>query len=243
MSDVPYDPHRHPLDAELDLTNPYRSLAEADETPLDPKRSTSGLATVCIIAAVLGGVGLMSAVNGIAGLAMSSTVQANLQSQLAEGTGDPVADSALQMQLDVQKMTADYLWFHVLTIVLLLIICPALLTGAIMAFQRKAVGRKLLIAAMLAAILFEVGRAVPTTRMQLKMGDAMRGMMQEMGAQAAPQAGEDGPDMERFTGAMGAGIAILLLVFSLGWTAIKLVFYLLGWRYLRKPEVAALFVS
>jgi hypothetical protein len=113
----------------------------------------------------------------------------------------------------------------------------ALLIGAIMALGLKLPGKSLLAGALIAAAILESIQFIPRTMMgretQAAVAELMPQIMAAQGARGVPP----GLDMT----SMMNGIGTVTLVFGLIWLVIKIVLYLLGIRYLRRPDISALF--
>jgi hypothetical protein len=113
----------------------------------------------------------------------------------------------------------------------------ALLIGSIMALGFKLSGKSLLAGALIAAAILETIQFVPNAMMrretQAAVADLMPQIMAAQGAGGMPA----GFDMS----SMMNGIGTIALVFGLFWLAAKIVLYVLGIKYLRRPDIEALF--
>ena len=108
-----------------------------------------------------------------------------------------------------------------------------LLTGGIQALRRVSPGRKLLVAACLAAIVFELVRGVVQTLIQVQVLSVTTRFFEQMMEASMEQAAELAEWLAWFSRlAMVVG-----LLLAIGWILIKLVFYSVAVWYLRKPAV------
>src|SRR5262249_12318973 len=120
-----------------------------------------------------------------------------------------------------------------------LLVEVALVVGAIMSLLLKAPGRSLLMGALIAAVIIECVMAVPSMMVRRDTQAVMADLMPKiLAAQRAPNGPPPGiGDMSRVFSGMGT----ITMVFSLGWLAVKIILYILGINYLRKPKIVALF--
>lgn len=220
---------------------PVQSYAPGKHGPAGSGRS-GWYTFYCVIAIVLGGLGLAGALMGGASLVANQYLKrAVMQQPMGPGVPEELAKLNQEMQREVYAVESRYFYYLITSQVLLLFVAGLLLAGGIMALQMKRFGVNLLANAFMVASVFDVGRLVLTVIYQMEMGQVMRKYFGEIFEKAGQQGGKEPPPelsgfMANFMGAMlGVGIC-----FTVGWVIIKLVIYLSGWMYLNKPETQAL---
>ena len=113
------------------------------------------------------------------------------------------------------------------------IVAAGLLVGGIQSLRRKIPGRKILIAACLSAIAFELIRGTVQAFIQVQVMSVMSRFFQEMMEVSMNEAAEAAEWV-----AWGARAAMVVGVLMLiGWILAKVVFYSVTVWYLRKPAV------
>ena len=122
--------------------------------------------------------------------------------------------------------------------ILKILVEGALLIGAIMTLRFKASGRSLLAGALLAALILESILFVPTFMVQRESQAAAAELMPQI---MAAQGGQNGPPAGVDMSSMMSGIGAATLVLGLVWLVAKIVLYILGMKYLKRPNVMALF--
>jgi hypothetical protein len=112
--------------------------------------------------------------------------------------------------------------------------------GAIMALRLNPRGWRWLRGALLAAIVFEAIYAVPVVLVQRETQVVMSEMMPKV-LEAQQGANRQVPGLNGVMSTFFSAVGIFSLIFALGWLAAKIVFCAVSLRYLRKPEIQALF--
>jgi hypothetical protein len=115
----------------------------------------------------------------------------------------------------------------------------ALLAGGIMSWGLKPRGRSWLLGGLAAALVFDAVCAVPGILVQRETQVVMSEMMPKL--MAAQQGRNAPPAMNDFMSGFMSAVGIASTIFVLVWLAAKVIFYAFGIRYLRKPDVRALF--
>ncbi len=188
---------------------------------------------VCIIAIVLGAGGLATALMGTVGLVVGKQMQAAFSGFSQPGTPQPVKDLQLETQRQIQVIQ-DRFW--TVNLVILLghaIVASLLVAGGIQALRRVRPGRKLLIAACLAAIAFELVRGIVQSVIQVQVLSVTMRFMEQMMEISMDQAADAVEWLVWFSRlAVVAGVLL-----AIAWILAKLVFYGLAVWYLRKPAV------
>jgi hypothetical protein len=200
-----------------------------------------GLTAVCIIAIVLGCLGMLT---GAASLVTNLAANQVQQFQAAWGAAG-ATNEAVKVQSEMNAKTAAIMNRFRLVNVLLslsqLVLCGVLIAGGSRALRLDERGRKLLWVACGLAILFELTRAVPTVLMQLENMALMedyfpRLMKASIPKSQADQVGAFAEMMARFSLIMG-------WVVLLGWMFLKLAFFGSAFHYLSRPKTRSLYRS
>jgi hypothetical protein len=192
-----------------------------------------------VLAISLGGAGFLMSCLGL----VSNTFEAKWQQTFAgiqPGRNDPTFEIQRDAQARMLAITGRYKWVLIPLTVVKMLVEAALLVGALMAWGLKPRGWSWLHGALIAAIIFEAIQAIPVLMLQRETQSVMSEMMtktivQQRGGNAPP------PGVENLMSGMMSAIGVMSMVFALFWLGAKLVFYVLGVRYLRKREVVALF--
>jgi hypothetical protein len=203
--------------------NPYAAQPAGAYGPVKP----GALTAVCVIAIVLGIMGVLAVCIGGAGLAASST----LQGMLTVGPNATPFDKAqIELQQEMMAINGRYLPIAVVLLGVQLVVSPLLIVGGVKALSMQHSGRRLLIYAFIAVIIFEVVR----TAFQLYLQMQMLPLYDEMAMRLAREGGNT-PQVEMFQ-RIGKGSAMFGVVFLIFWGAVKLVLYGLSARYLSLPK-------
>ncbi len=226
MSSIPpsFDHYAPPRGAELP-----EASAHASPVP-------STLKAICIIAAVLGGLGLFGALAGAGGLALGQLVN-NVGPGAPTVSPDAQTPSELntqqRMQARMQETASRYLPWSILMVGVQFITALSLLIGGLIALKLKPAGRKLLMLASLVAVAYVLCSSTLYIMMQTENAGVLREMFQNMS--------------ERGAGPMGAFPKIMTtmlyvgIVFTLGLSLVKLSFYAITVVYMGKPPIKALY--
>jgi hypothetical protein len=143
------------------------------------------------------------------------------------------------MNARVAAVNAKWQVVNVVVLVVHLLVASSLLVGAIGTLRWRDWGRRLLMAACLGAIVFELARLWPTLLTARETQEIMNTFMPRL--MQAPKGAGNPPNMDALMGGIMKVIGIASLVFMVAFTAAKLLFYALAARYLRKPSVTGLF--
>lgn len=207
------------------------------------------LKVVCIVSIVLGALGLLMAATGLIGQWKAEDWQkstAKLMEAVQAG-GVPPQIKELQQEMMDQTIAVQRRWLpiNVAVSTVHLLVAAVLLAGGIQALRLKPSGRKLLLAALSLAIVFEVVRIVPTSMMQWQMSKIIEPFMQKTMEAAAPP-GKAMPAAQRksiqmvMRASMMAGLLIGVLT-AAGMAIVKLAFYIAGIWLLRRPQFQAMY--
>lgn len=207
------------------------------------------LKVVCIVSIVLGALGLLMAAAGLLGQWKAEDWQKSTAKlmQAMQAGGVPPQFKELQQEMMDQTMVVQRQWrpMNLAISTVHLCVAAALLAGGIQALRLKPSGRKLLLAALCLAIVFEVVRIVPTSIMQWQISKIIEPYMQKLMDAASPP-GKALPAAQRkslqmvMRASMMAGLLIGVLT-AAGMAIVKLAFYITGIWLLRRPQFRAMY--
>jgi hypothetical protein len=220
---------------------PFDASYVPDEFDRPPRRCPGGLTAICVIAIVLGGLSVLTSLASLGGAAFQGTLQKTFTIQQKPGMSADLSrtlKAQAEAQAAMQAVAHKYLWFTIGSALLNIAVGACLLTGGIRALQMRPKADSFLIAVFIAGIVFEIAACVVTVLMQIDLAPAMSQLMMA----ATPKSG---PAAEQ--AAVGAIIGKVAMVFgialNLGWALGKMIFYGVGARYLRRPNIQPLFQS
>jgi hypothetical protein len=204
---------------------------------------------VCIVSIVLGSLGLLMATTGVIFTLMAERSQDSMlrmmQAFSAGGMPPEVQEVQKQLMADTAAIQKRWLPINMVILGFSFLVAATLLAGGIQALRKRAAGRKLLLAALCIAAVFELVRVVPTSLMQWEISKLMSPYMQRLMDVSVPK-GPAMPPAQRkmmqtiMRSSMTAGVLIGFLT-ALGMAAVKISFYLGGIWLLRKPHVLAMY--
>ncbi len=200
-------------------------------------RRPGGLTAVCVIALVLGGLGLLGSLMGLASLAGGSRLQ-QAMTMSPQGPGaNELAKFQRTMQQRMQAVTDRYRWPSTGFLLVNAGLAACMLAGGIMALNRTPGARTFLMIVLAVAVPFEISRSILNGFMQRDMAAVMSDLLPRVMGASAPA---NGPNAQA-TAAVGTMIAkasiILGIAFQLIFSAAKLFYYAIGWFYLRRWAV------
>lgn len=194
---------------------------------------TGGIKPVCIVAIVLGGLGLGSVLLGAVGLWAGQQVQAAFPVGNQPGVPKRVQELQRDMQREMQAVQDRFWTINASLLGIHALVAVGLVAGGIQSLRRIAGGRNLLVAACLAAIAFETARGTVQSLIQVQVMSVMGRFLQEMMQISMNEAAEAAEWV-----AWGAQAAMVVgVVMTLVWILAKVVFYSVAVWYLRKPAV------
>ena len=147
----------------LDAYQPPKPI-EGEAGPVVQK--TGRIKAICIIAIVLGGLGLFSAFAGTASLLFGKQIQSAMSPPNQPGVNQEMIE---EMQNDQQAVLDRFFGINVVLVVLLGLVAFALVVGGVQCLRRVPPARKILLAACSAALLYEVVRTIRDVIIQAQM--------------------------------------------------------------------------
>ena len=204
----------------------------------EPQRKTrpTALTVICILAIVFGALGVLIGGFGLMSQLFSSQIQQAITAGQA-GANSTAVEAQTEMVSRTMEIAKKYNPVMIPLTVGKIAVEGALLIGAILALGLKLPGKSLLAGALIAAAILESIQFVPRSMMgretQAAVAELMPQIMAAQGARGLPP----GMDMS----SVMSGVGTVTLVFGAIWLVIKIVLYVLGIRYLRRPDISALF--
>ena len=108
-------------------------------------------------------------------------------------------------------------------------------------FCASKIGCSLLVGAFVVAVIFEIVRTIVGVVIQLDTAAAMSEMMVHMAEARPSHNGSGGPPTAETIAMLAKVGAFIGIAFSVVFGLAKIVFYIVGFRYLRRPNIRALF--
>jgi hypothetical protein len=199
-----------------------------------------GLTFICVAAIALGGAGLLMGCFGLMSQVFTSEMQQGFAG-FPGGANMPGAEAQKEMNARLLAVANRYKWVTLPLLVVKVFVEAALLAGGLMSWGLKPRGRSWLLGGLCAATVFDAAYVVPTVLVQRETQAVMSEMMPKL--MAAQQGRNAPPGMNDFMSGFMSVVGIASTIVALVWLAGKVLFYMLGIRYLRKPEVRALFAQ
>jgi len=215
--------------------DPYTAPQTAD-VPVARGPAPTGLKAICIIAIVLGALGLATSCGGVVQLAVGESLQSAFNMPAGPGIDPELARAQQEMQAEIVKIGRQNLPLKIVAAVLHILSALGLLVGGIMTLRLSRTGRSILLAGCGAAILYELLQTVLGVMDQLTMMPIVQKFFDQG---MPPGAGEMPPAFGQF---MAAGV-VVGIAFTVIFALVKLAFYLFSVIYLQRKHVVAHFTS
>jgi len=196
------------------------------------------LTTVCIIAIILSGAGILTSLSSLAALIMPKTQM--FRTNLPE-KDKKFEEAQKQMLESIEAINRQYKVYQVVLFILVLLVSVAILIPAIMAMQMKEAGARLLPFAFFSAVPIDISRTIFGAIVSHKMSGVMIQYMHQM-LHSTPSSAKQLPNMDGIMSNFMQVFSGLAVVFGIVWTATKVGFYIYSAIYLRKPETQQLFL-
>jgi hypothetical protein len=195
----------------------------------------------CVIAIVLGGLGLSAGLFGLASLMVNRLLRGGMAvAPAGQGMPEELAGPAAEFQGELHALESHYLYYLLIGQVIAVFVAIGLVVGGVLSLGMKRSGARVLANAFVAASVFDVIRLVFAVFYQMEVAQATRKFMSQLMEEAAKSNGPESPDMAPFMGTVMSVSLGATVCFGVGWVLVKLVLYLSGWVYLNKPETQAL---
>jgi hypothetical protein len=201
-----------------------------------PRVRPTALTVICVLGIVFGVLGLLTGGIGLLSQLFSSQIQQAVTAGQTGITG-PAAEAQAQIVTRTMDISKRYNPVLIPLTVVKILVEGALLIGSIMTLGFKLSGKSMLAGALIAAAILETIQFIPRAMMQRETQAAVADLMPQIMAAQGAGGMPAGFDMS----SMMNGIGTIALVFGLFWLAAKIVLYVLGIKYLRRPDIEALF--
>ena len=202
-------------------------------------RRTGGLTAVCVIALVVGILSAFSVISQFANLLFADKLQAAV-ARIQPDAG------AQQLQQEMSEQTAaitrKYAIYHWLSAATQSVLACLMIVGAVLALRLNPAGRKLLLAALIASLLFEPAKAALTAAVLRETAPVIVASMQQAAKASAPEGAQQPQGLDPMISGISQLVVVMQWIMLIGLTALWCVFYLVGVWYLTRPAVKALFV-
>ncbi len=225
--------------------NPYAAPAPGDMPTVSgtlPRGGRPGWYTFySVVAIILGALGVMNAITGAIGLFFTNTFQSAFNPPPDPNVKPEFSEMLKTMQNEIQGVNDRFFMWFLIAQALLLVVALVLLIGGIQSLQMKRWGVKLLSAGFLLASIFDLGRLILSSFHFMETWQAFEKhfgpLMRESQPQNAPPVPAE--SLEVLSTIMSASFGVGMC-FMVGWSLVKIGFYLSGWFYFQKPQVQAL---
>ena len=215
----------------LDAYQPPKPI-EGDAGPVVQK--TGRIKAICIIAIVLGCLGLFSVLAGTVGLLFGKQIQSAMSPPNQPGVNQEMIRVQKEMQRDLQSIQDRFFGINAVLIVLLALVAFALLVGGIQCLRRVPPARKILLAACSAALVYELLRTIRDVIMQAQTIPMTLEHTERM-----MSVGGGPPGVADFAMTAARVGVVVGILFGAAWVLAKLVFFSISVWYLRKPAICA----
>jgi hypothetical protein len=224
-SELPPDPYQPP------------SLLAESTAPRDSRRRPGWFVTICVIAIALGATGFLHSLYAMAEVTVGDPVERILGASSPAGGAAKIEDLEAGFRAAVGAIQGRFFAALLPLALTRLVLTVCLVLGGIGCLGGKAAARRLLIGTMVAALLFEIGDSILQGFIAAEMVGPFQEFGQAMDDQGTARAGGP-PNVGAFV--MTGVLWGLMCVFYACQLA-KLLFYLGGSLYLRRPALDALF--
>ena len=216
--------------------NPYAAPMPIEMVQSKSGRRPGALTAICVIAIILGGLGLLTSVGGLVSQIFLPWIQSTFSTP-ATGSG-PMQVQA-EMQGEMNQVGSKFRAVNIVLAAAQLPLTICLLAGGIMALNGKRLGRKILAGACLAAIAFVVAHTVVAMIVQWQTVGVMSRFMPKMIA-AQPGGANVQQAEQMVTTIMSiSGYVGMAIVGAIALT--KLIYYGLSVAYLNRQSTRAFF--
>lgn len=202
----------------------------------------SSLTVVAVVAIVLGAFSTCCGLYAGIGLVANDRLQAMSQQMAGVGrrADDPMVHEQRVLQAELVEFQRGWAPFTGGFVVVQLFVALLSILGGALALTGKGVGRAMLMGTFVVGTIFEVGRGIVETFMQLQMMDVTQRYMGRV--MAATQHGQAMPaGMEQTMTAVMGGTSVAVVVLMLLWALVKVAYYVTGLFVLRGEQVRRYF--
>lgn len=203
-------------------------------------RRPGGLTAICVIALVVGILSVFSGLSQFVNLLVGQKLQAAVM-QVQAGNGEAAQQAQQETQAKMAAIARKYAVYHWACATTQSILAWIMIVGAVLSLRLKSAGRKLLLIALVASLLFEPAKAVLTAAVTKQSAPVIIASMKAAAQNSAPPGSRQAEDINQMMGGLSQLIVAMQWAMLIGMTALWCIFYLVGVWYLTKPAVKALF--
>lgn len=193
------------------------------------------LTAVCVIAILLGGIGLVVALSGVVGMLVPPYTAKQVPNPSTEA--QKMQDLQLKMQKEIQAVAARWRVYQLGLLTALTVISAGLIAGGALSLGMKPAGAKILSYALPFAIPFDTARGILGLYISNKVAMTTARYMQEM---VSISPGKNPPPEGLMSGIVQV-VSVVVLVVTALWMIGKVCYYVLAALYLKRPHVKRLF--
>lgn len=219
---------------------PAHILPDSATAPGKP----GGLLAFCIISIVLASFGLLSSMGSAFSIVAGEAMQNAFQPAPSSGPENEMVQVQEEMNAEIMAVSQSFSPILIGLVIAQVGCCSLLLASSIGTLRLRPAGRVWLVRACTATIVFEIIRAVPTSLMAFQNHSIMKKYMPRiMRASMGEDEMQGGEQFAQTMGSFASAMVIIVLIFTVVWLTVKVVFYLLEIRYLQRPATRQLFGS
>lgn len=217
----------------------YRSpnLPDAPYSPPPVGGRPGLLTTLCVFAIVLGALGILNSLLGVAGAVGGKALQAAFQPKAGAGLPPDMQKAQDDFQAAVNAVQDKYFWATVPALAFRFVAATLLLVGGIKTLSLQESGRKILLVACGVAVLFEILNAILQSVVNLDMMTAVNLYVE--GLEKSLPDGPGNPQGVMSTVVRASIIAGIIITYLIA--ATKIAIYVFGLIYLQRDRIRALF--
>lgn len=204
------------------------------------KRRPGGLTAICVIALVVGILSVLTGLSQFASLLFGQKLQAAIM-RVQPGNNPELQKTRQEIQVKTEFIARKYAPYQWLSAATQSILAWMMIVGAALTLCLKTAGRKLLLIAFAASVVFEPAKAVLTGAAMRETAPVMMQSMQQAAKSSALPGSPQADDVNQMMGGLSQLIVVMQWVMLIGLMLLWCVFYLVGVWYLTKPAVKALF--
>jgi hypothetical protein len=224
----------------------------APQPPFGPGDSTSpfaapprakrpgGLTAICVIAIVLGALGVPSSLSTLASVAFGQATSKAFVMPEQPGVNGEFVKTNEKFQQRVDEVSRRFRGANIGLALMNLVVSVGLLVGAILMLKMNVTARRFLVAVLAVAIVFEIVHTCIFVFIQLQMAPVLAESMPRMMKSTVPK-GQPGAEQAAEIGGIIAKLAVFGgIAFHVARGLAELIYYAVAARYLCKPRIRAL---
>ena len=197
------------------------------------------LTTLCVFAIVLGALGILNSLLGVAGAVGGKAIQAAFQPKAGSGLPPDMQKAQDEFQAAVNAVQDKYFWATIPALAFRFVAAILLLIGGIKSLSLQESGRKTLLLACAIAVVFEILNAILQSVVNLDMMTAVNLYVE--GLEESLPDGPGNPQGVMSTIVRASIIGGIIMAYLIA--SLKIAIYVFGLIYLQRDRIRALFRS